>query len=91
MDTLFIKIQGFSQVFIEESARILKTVAEKHGGTGWVFAATEQEAEDLWHSRKTAMMALYALGKPGCEVTATDVWSVSIHSPWMVQLISIPP
>lgn len=76
-DTLFVKIQGFSQVFIEESARILKTVAEKHGGTGWEFAASEKEAEDLWYSRKMAMMAGYAMGGLGCKAIATDVWSVS--------------
>lgn len=72
-DSLFIKVQGATQVFIEESARILKTVCEKHGGTGFEFAATEEEAEELWTSRKNVMYASFALSPSG-KTLATDVW-----------------
>ena len=74
MDSLFIKIQGATQVFIDESARILKEVAEKHGGTGFSFAATDKEADELWDSRKNAMFAGLALAPPGAKPIATDVW-----------------
>lgn len=74
-DSLFIKIQGPTPVMIEESAKILKAVAEKHGGTGFEFAATEKEAEQLWLARKTAMMAGFAVS-PGSKALFTDVWYV---------------
>jgi D-lactate dehydrogenase (cytochrome) len=72
-DSLFIKIQGATQVFIEESARILKAVAEKHGGTGFEFAATEEEAQKLWWSRKNIMYAGFALSS-NVKALGTDVW-----------------
>lgn len=74
-DSLFIKIQGATQVFIEESARILQSVAEKHGGTGFEFAATEAQAEELWLARKNVLHAYYAMF-PGARASGTDVWSV---------------
>ncbi|KIP01238.1 hypothetical protein PHLGIDRAFT_123532 [Phlebiopsis gigantea 11061_1 CR5-6] len=71
-DSLFFKIQGATQVFIEESARILKEVVERNGGSAFEFAATEKEADDLWLARKTAPMAGLAL-HPGARAMITDV------------------
>jgi D-lactate dehydrogenase (cytochrome) len=51
-DSLFLKFQGPSQSAIEETARITKTIAEKHGGTGFSLASSEKEADDLWKDRK---------------------------------------
>lgn len=72
-DSLFIKIQGATPVFIEESARILRAVTEKHGGTGFEFAATEVQAEELWLARKNALHAAVAMF-PGAKACGTDVW-----------------
>lgn len=72
-DSLFFKIQGPTPVMLEESARIVKLVAEKNGGTSFEFAATEAEGEKLWEARKNAMLAGFAMF-PGAKAIATDVW-----------------
>lgn len=71
-DSLFIKIQGATPVFIEESARILRAAAEAHGGTGFEFAASEAAADELWLARKNAMHASFAMF-PGARAFGTDV------------------
>ncbi|KIP07403.1 hypothetical protein PHLGIDRAFT_105753 [Phlebiopsis gigantea 11061_1 CR5-6] len=71
-DSIFFKIQGATQVFIDESARILREVVERNGGSGFEFAATEKEADDLWLARKSAVMAGFALA-PGAQAMITDV------------------
>ncbi|EKM60641.1 uncharacterized protein PHACADRAFT_189766 [Phanerochaete carnosa HHB-10118-sp] len=78
-DSLFIKIQGATPAFIEESARILRAVAEKHGGTDFEFAATEAQAEELWLARKNSFYAGYAMF-PGAKAVETDVWSASLSA-----------
>ena len=75
-DSIFFKIQGATQVFIDESARILREVVARHGGTGFEFAATEKEADDLWLARKSAVMAGFARS-PGAKAMITDVWCVT--------------
>ena len=72
-DSLFIKIQGSTQVFIEESARILKETADKYGGTDFEFAVTEKDAEELWLARKNVLYAGFALS-PGAKGLVTDLW-----------------
>ncbi|EKM60643.1 uncharacterized protein PHACADRAFT_155739 [Phanerochaete carnosa HHB-10118-sp] len=71
-DSLFIKIQGATPVFIEESARILRAVAEKHGGTNFEFAATDAQAEELWLARKNALHAGFVMF-PGAKAIGTDI------------------
>ncbi|GJE92112.1 FAD-linked oxidase-like protein [Phanerochaete sordida] len=90
-DSLFIKIQGATPVFIDESARILRDVAERHGGTGFEFARTEAEAEELWSARKNAMHAGYAMF-PGAQAFGTDVWLESSPTLKMLahRLLSVP-
>lgn len=74
-DSLFFKIQGATDVFIAESARIIQMVSERHGATGFEFAATEKEADELWLARKNAMYAGLAMAAGG-KAIATDVWCV---------------
>ena len=83
-DSLFIKIQGATPVFIEESARILRAAAEAHGGTGFEFAATEAEADELWLARKNAMHAGFAMF-PGAKAFGTDVWSAYCCNVWLAR------
>jgi D-lactate dehydrogenase (cytochrome) len=72
-DSLFIKVQGATQVFIEESTRILKQAAKKYHGTDFQFAVTEKDAEELWAMRKNLMFAGLAMS-PGAKAFVTDVW-----------------
>ena len=60
---------------LEESARIVKEVSEKNGGTGFEYAATQAEADTLWEARKNAALAGFAMF-PGAKAFATDVWCV---------------
>ncbi|KAG6840832.1 hypothetical protein C0991_004055 [Blastosporella zonata] len=53
-DSLFFKFQGPSPASLQETAKIVKKIVEKHGGTGFEQARTKQEAEDLWADRKNA-------------------------------------
>ncbi|KAK0190619.1 FAD-linked oxidase-like protein [Armillaria mellea] len=71
-DGLFIKLQGHTQQSIMESAKVVKKVAEKHGGTGFEFAKNDKEAADLWTDRKNAHFSGLAL-IPGAKGWATDV------------------
>jgi D-lactate dehydrogenase (cytochrome) len=76
-DSLFFKLQGPTQLMLEETARIVKEVATKHGGINFEYAASEKEAIDLWDLRKHAMHACVAL-YPGLGHLTTDVWYVPL-------------
>ncbi|KIY73857.1 FAD-binding domain-containing protein [Cylindrobasidium torrendii FP15055 ss-10] len=71
-DGLFIKIQGPSKASLEETAKIVRQVAEKHGGTNFTLAKSKQEADDLWTDRKNAHYSGLAL-RPGFKGWPTDV------------------
>ena len=72
-DSLFFKFQGPSQASLDETARIVKEVAEKHGGSGFELAANAEEAADLWADRKNAYYSGLALLE-GSKGWTTDVW-----------------
>jgi len=71
-DSLFFKFQGPSQASLTETARIVKEVVQKHGGTGFELAANAEEAADLWADRKNALYSGLALLE-GSKGWATDV------------------
>ncbi|CUA76047.1 hypothetical protein RSOLAG22IIIB_02054 [Rhizoctonia solani] len=70
-DSIYFKFQG-SPDTIKQSAAIAKSIAEKHGGTGFSLATSEQEAVDLWADRKNAHYSGLAL-RPGAKGWSTDV------------------
>lgn len=72
-DSLFFKFQGHSQAALAETAKVAKTIAEKHGGTGFELARNEKEATDLWSDRKNAYYSGLAL-VDGSRGLPTDVW-----------------
>jgi len=74
MDTLFFKIQGASEA-IELTAGVVEEIVQKHGGVRFEFAATDEEAADLWQNRKYALMSSMAV-VPGARCWTTDVWCV---------------
>lgn len=72
-DSLFFKLQGHSKESIMDTAKVVKRIAEKHGGTGFELAANEKEANDLWADRNNALYSGLALLEGG-RGWSTDVW-----------------
>ncbi|KAG5646703.1 hypothetical protein DXG03_002693 [Asterophora parasitica] len=70
-DTLFFKIQG-DPTSITNTSKAVKEIVKKHGSSRFEFAATDQEAEDLWQNRKYALMSTLA-ANPGARCWTTDV------------------
>jgi len=70
-DSLYFKFQG-SQETIKHSAATVRSIAAKHGGTGFSLASSENEAADLWADRKNALYSSLAL-RPGAKGWSTDV------------------
>jgi D-lactate dehydrogenase (cytochrome) len=60
-DSLFFKLQGHSHDSLQDAARVVHTVVERHGGTGFQLVRSEKEAEDLWMDRKNALYSALAL------------------------------
>lgn len=73
-DTLFFKIQGDPDAIIATS-EVVQSIVKKHGSSKFKFAATDQEAEDLWQNRKYALMSTLS-SAPGSKCWTTDVWLV---------------
>jgi len=76
-DSLFFKIQGHSQAALQDTAGVVRKIAEKHDGTGFELAQNEKEAAILWDDRRNAYSAGLALMKEGRgRGFPTDVWWV---------------
>lgn len=81
LDSLFFKFQGPTPASLKETAKIVRSISEKHGGTGFELARNEKEAHDLWTDRKNALYSGLAL-VPGGRGWSTDVWyTASTHDP----------
>ncbi|KAH9934931.1 FAD-linked oxidase-like protein [Fomitopsis serialis] len=70
-DTLFFKIQGSPDAIGATAAAVRETTA-KHGSTRFEFAQTNEEAEELWESRKYALISTIG-SEPGAKCWTTDV------------------
>jgi len=73
-DTLFFKIQGAPEA-IKLTSDVVKEITAGHGSDRFEFAATDEEAADLWQNRKYALMSSMAV-VPGSRCWSTDVWYV---------------
>jgi D-lactate dehydrogenase (cytochrome) len=73
-DTLFFKIQGAPEA-IKLTSELVKEITSRHGSDRFEFAATDEEAADLWQNRKYALMSSMAL-VPDARCWTTDVWYV---------------
>ncbi|KAJ8597664.1 hypothetical protein M405DRAFT_294811 [Rhizopogon salebrosus TDB-379] len=71
-DSLFFKFQGPTPASLAETAKIVKEIVQKHGGTGFELARTEKDARDLWQDRKNALYSGLALLE-GSRGWGTDV------------------
>ena len=72
-DSPFFKFQGHSVASLHETAKVVKQIVEKHGGSGFQLARNDEEAEALWSDRKNVHYAGLALVE-GSLGWPTDVW-----------------
>ncbi|KAF8628391.1 hypothetical protein AX15_003915 [Amanita polypyramis BW_CC] len=70
-DTLFFKIQG-DDACIKSASKVVEGLSKKHKGSNFRFAATDEEAENLWQNRKYSLMSSLA-AHPGTRAWLTDV------------------
>jgi hypothetical protein len=73
-DTLFFKIQGAPEA-IKLTSEVVREITSRHGSDRFEFAATDEEAADLWQNRKYALTSSRAL-VPDARCWTTDVWYV---------------
>ncbi|THH33889.1 hypothetical protein EUX98_g295 [Antrodiella citrinella] len=71
-DSLFLKLQG-TDISIKQTAGMVQQVFKKHGSYHFEFAATEEEAAEMWENRKYALMSTISAGGEGARVWTTDV------------------
>ncbi|KAK0225129.1 FAD-linked oxidase-like protein [Armillaria nabsnona] len=71
-DTLFFKIQG-SPESIKLAAKEAQAITKKHSSSQFVFAKTDEEADDLWRNRKHALTSSIAYAGPSAKCWTTDV------------------
>ena len=76
-DSIYFKLQGPTSQSLAEAAAVVKRVSDKYGATGFEYAKTEQEAEELWLDRKMGFYSGLSL-LPGAKAIGTDVWCVLI-------------
>ena len=72
-DSLFLKLQG-TDASIKQTSETVHEIFSKHGCTAFEFAATEEEAAEMWENRKYALMSTISAGGEGARVWTTDVW-----------------
>ena len=72
-DSLFFKFQGPSIASLHETAKVVKQIVEKHGGSGFQLARNDEEADALWSDRKNVHYAGLTLVE-GSQGWPTDVW-----------------
>ncbi|KAI0371750.1 D-lactate dehydrogenase cytochrome oxidoreductase [Pilatotrama ljubarskyi] len=70
-DTLFFKIHG-DPAAIDSTTRTVQDIVSKHRSVNFKFAETEDEAEELWESRKYALMSTIQ-SEEGARCWTTDV------------------
>ncbi|KAJ7221731.1 D-lactate dehydrogenase cytochrome oxidoreductase [Mycena pura] len=70
-DTLFFKLQG-DDAAIKLTSKTIEALVKKHGSSKFEFAATDEEAENLWQNRKYALMSTMA-AYPDAKCWTTDV------------------
>lgn len=71
-DSLFFKIQG-SEESIKTTSSIIQDIVRKHGSSHFEFAGSDEEAANLWESRKYALTSTLAT-EPDARAWTTDVW-----------------
>ena len=77
-DTLFFKVQGADEA-VKLTSELINEITRRHGSDHFEFAATDDEAADLWRSRKYALQATMAV-IPDARCWTTDVWCAASNT-----------
>ncbi|KZO99502.1 hypothetical protein CALVIDRAFT_534494 [Calocera viscosa TUFC12733] len=83
VDSIFFKFQG-SPAAIKEASNVAREICKKHGSMGFISAKNQQESDDIWHARKTALWSNLAM-VPGSRAWSTDVCVPISRLPQLVQ------
>ncbi|EMD38645.1 hypothetical protein CERSUDRAFT_48196 [Gelatoporia subvermispora B] len=70
-DTLFFKIQG-DDAAIKSTTHAVQSIVERHESSTFEYAETDEEADELWESRKYALMSTIG-SEEGARCWTTDV------------------
>lgn len=70
--TLFLEFHASSPSHVADHVSTVRTLAEEHGGTGFLWADGHVERDKLWRARHEAYYASLAL-RPGSSGFTTDV------------------
>jgi len=82
-DSLFFKIQGSKDTIVQTS-KLIQEIVKRHGSSNFKFAKTDDEAEQLWESRKFALTSTIAT-EEGSHAWTTDVCVPVSKLPQLVQ------
>lgn len=72
LPTLFFEFHGPSQPVVEEHARLVKEIADEHGGSSFRWTTSPEERATLWEARHNALYATIA-SRPGAKAWTSDV------------------
>ncbi|OCH95319.1 D-lactate dehydrogenase cytochrome oxidoreductase [Obba rivulosa] len=70
-DTLFFKIQG-DDASVKSATTAIQSIVKEHKATRFEYAETDEESEELWESRKYALMSTIS-SEEGARCWTTDV------------------
>ena len=75
--SLFFKFTGTTETSVRETSNLVRSISNQHGSTSFLFAASDEEKEELWSARKAALWSMMSLRK-----SVTDkVWTTDVAVP----------
>ncbi|KAH9978354.1 FAD-linked oxidase-like protein [Russula compacta] len=72
-DHLFFKLQGATPAAMDDTAKIVQRIVEKHGGSRFKVAGTQEEGDLIWQDRKNALFTALAYAGGDAKGWLTDV------------------
>lgn len=72
--SLFFKFTGNTDSMVQDAAKLVGEISKEQGSTSYLYAVDQEEREELWSARKSALWSVLALRKkPSDRVWTTDV------------------
>lgn len=79
-DHLFFKLQGATPDALDTTAKIVQDIVNKHGGSKFKRAETQEEGDLIWQDRKNALFTALAYAGGDAKGWLTDVWYIHVIS-----------
>lgn len=70
--SIFFKFSG-TRAGVEDNMKLTTEIAKANRSKEFIYAKTDQEAQDLWTARKESLWSMLSLRREGDEVWSTDV------------------